>query len=140
MLIARVRLISWVIKHIPVNVSNIDYTNYFHYGSKLIISAPCFVLVLWKLVNFYVVFMAMVKNVFTKLLVFFFHWYRFWCRVYFQLGDKLLNVFCCSFTGIGETSTAHTVREVHLLCLSLLYQRFLHDGRSLCIQSCVPTL
>lgn len=53
MLIARVRLISWVIKHI--NVSNIDYTNYFHYGSKLIISAPCFVLVLWKLVNFYVV-------------------------------------------------------------------------------------
>lgn len=70
MLIARVRLISWVIKHI--NVSNIDYTNYFHYGSKLIISAPCFVLVLWKLVNFYVVFMAMVKNAFTELLVFVF--------------------------------------------------------------------
>lgn len=137
MLIARVRLISWVIKHI--NVSNINYTNYFHYGSKLVISAPCFVLVLWKVVNFYVVFMAMVKNAFSKLLVFF-YWHRSWCWVYFQLGDKLLNVFCCSFTGIGETSTAHTVREVHLLGLSLLYQRFLHDGRSLCIQSCVPTL
>lgn len=137
MLIARVRLISWVIKHI--NVSNINYTNYFHYGSKLVISAPCFVLVLWKVVNFYVVFMAMVKNAFAKLLVLF-YWHRSWCWVYFQLGDKLLNVFCCSFTGIGETSTAHTVREVHLLGLSLLYQRFLHDGRSLCIQSCVPTL
>lgn len=138
MLIARVRLISWVIKHI--NVSNIDYTNYFHYGSKLIISAPCFVLVLWKLVNFYVVFMAMVKNAFTELLVFFFHWYRSWCWVFIQLIDKLVNVFCCSLPGIGETSTAHTVREVHLLGLPLLYQRFLHDGRSLCIQSGVPTL
>lgn len=138
MLIARVRLISWVIKHI--NVSNIDYTNYFHYGSKLghlsTLLCSCFM----EVSKFLCSFMAMVKNAFTELLVFFFHWYRSWCWVFIQLSDKLVNVFCCSLPGIGETSTAHTVREVHLLGLPLLYQRFLHDGRSLCIQSGVPTL
>lgn len=80
MFIVRVRFIFWVIKYI--NVFNIDYINYFYYGLKLVILVFCFVFVLWKLVNFYVVFMVMVKNVFVKLLVFF-YWYRFWCWVYF---------------------------------------------------------